>query len=114
MNILESQLSKNGFIYNLIQRETLQDNKSVAIYSQHTKDQPTTEVIAYEVFIIPLRKKDVMTPTKILLPAGEVYPGNEYFGSFAKSIYASNDPQQALNRAQQYFEQFKTHIVNGS
>lgn len=115
MRQLDENVRKNGFDYSLIERETVND-RAVAIYGQYPKreegNSDPLHIIAYEVFVIPIRKKDVMTPTKVLLPAGEVFPGNEYFGTNAKSIHAGKNPESALIRAQEYYQQFKQHILH--
>jgi len=108
MRQLESNIRKNRFDYKLVKRDTVGD-RSVAIYSQHDKEG---EMFALEVFIVPVRKKDVVTPTKVLLPAGETFPSNERFGIFAKSVYARTNPTKANQVVNEYFEQFKQHLID--
>jgi hypothetical protein len=109
MNTLPNEVRKNRFDYKLHRRETVKD-RTVAIYKQYNQG----DLCGLEVFIIPIRRKDVMTPTNVLLPAGEVFPGNEYFGSFAKAVYVfNNQVDKAMIRAEMHFDNFKKHIQDG-
>jgi len=109
MTRLPDNLRKNRFDYKLYHREEVED-RAIAVYAQYSGD----DVIAYEVFIVPIRKKDVLTPTKVLLPAGEVYPGNEYFGSLGKVVNNwKGHEKDVVDKIMVYFEQFKKHIKDG-
>lgn len=109
---LPSIIKKNGFVYKQLAKVTVTPTKSVAIYTQHEKD--SDDVIAYEVFIVPYRKKPILTPTKTWALQGEVFPSNERFGTFAKSIYVGNQSnnEAACKRACAYYEQFQQHILD--
>lgn len=101
MRQLEETVRKNRFNYKLVERYTDQNtNKSCAIYSQHDDNG---SIIAYEVFIIPIRKKDMKTPSGIVVPAGEVFPGNEYFGVGAWTVGSEE-------KARERFEKLKIRI----
>ncbi len=73
MMTLESKIRKNGFVYELVER-----NDRVAIYAQYIED----EIIAYEVFIIRNRKESVrkVGDKTFTYSGGEKFPCNEDFG----------------------------------
>ena len=80
MKVLENELRKNGFDYKLVERD-----ENCAIYEQFDKDyDDTVYTVAFEVFIIKKTKDTVIAENKIM--GGEVFPGNEDFGSTALSI----------------------------
>lgn len=104
MKQLPSQVRKNRYDYKLVKRTSDPfPCKNVAIYSQHD----TEGLVAYEVFIIPIRKKDIVTPSGIVAPAGEVFPGNETFGTNAYSIHS-------LSRAKERFDELIKQIYEES
>lgn len=83
MRKLPKQLNKNGFTYKLVNRHLNErTQRSVVLYSVHS--QKTDQILSYETFIVPIRKKDVTTPTGTIVPAGERFPGNEEFGKSVK------------------------------
>lgn len=76
MKLLPSEISKNGFIYRLIER----DHKR-AIYSQSIG----SKIYAYEVFIIKTQKasSQKIGDQWIYRANSELFPSNENFGKTA-------------------------------
>lgn len=106
MRVLPDRISKNGYHYSLVQRWTNDTTqKSVAIYSQQEKGNE--RIIAWEVFIIPVNKKDSTTPTGYVIEAGEKFPSNEQFGKTVVASSIQNTGKNAFDRVLQEFELFK-------
>lgn len=100
MVTLQKVLRKNGFTYKQVYRELHKaSGRSIAIYSRHdTNDSPALD---YEVFVIPIRKHDITTPSGIVIPAGEKFPGNEEFATTVKAA-AVDDLDTAYKRLNEF------------
>lgn len=113
MKKLDKAISKNGFLFKQVDRyDCPRSNRSVAMYSMHTKDQQS-RLLAYEVFIVPVRKNPVITPSGIIVPPGEKYPGNEEFGTTVKASCFAGNLDDALQSARSEFQNFKQYLQNG-
>ena len=93
MELLAKTLKKNGFIYELVDR-----NQHVAFYQL---DGGTS---GYEVFLIPIAKEREVFGKGY--PERERLPGNEEFGIkfYSKSFHGKD----AKERATKYYEWLKT------
>lgn len=77
MELLKETYTKNGTVYNLVNR-----NDKAAIYSQ--KDLNGL-LIGFEVFEVKIQKAFQFPGTTKINPEKEKFPGNEDFGHFAYS-----------------------------
>jgi hypothetical protein len=103
MKILQKTERKNGFDYNLLDRT---DN--CAIYEQiDYKDDGSEYIVAYEVFVIKKREESKIGDRTI--EAGEVFPGNESFGSdsFSFGTIGGRYQEDALKKANEKFTKLK-------
>lgn len=109
MNRLKLKIGKNGFDYIQVKRfECEKSGRSVALYSMHPKN--SDHIMGYESFIIPVRRKPITTPSGIVVPPGEKFPGNEEFGTTVKASHFGGS--NALGRAQLYFEELKKYLAD--
>lgn len=115
MRQLEEVINKNGFTYHQVERFDHPSERSVAIYSQHNKGgTPGSLLYAYEVFIIPIRIKDLETPSGIIVPAGERFPGNEELASTVKGAVCSgpNAEKRAYEKAKELLKYLDDNAEN--
>lgn len=100
MKLLESELSKNGFTYKLVER-----NEFKAIYSQWDGGR----IVGFEVFKVKKQKATtlILSGNTIYLEAKETYPNNEDFG---KRAWAYKTLAQAVKK---YHEISKSEAKNG-
>jgi len=104
MVTLQKTLRKNRFTYQQEYRELhAASGKSIAIYSR--RDGEFTPALDYEVFIIPVRKHDITTPSGIVIPAGEKFPGNEEFATTVKAAAVAD-----LATAHKKLNEFKKYL----
>lgn len=94
MKLLPSEISKNGFIYRLVER----DHKR-AIYSQSIG----SKIYAYEVFIIKTQKASSQKIGEkwVYYANTEIFPSNESFGKTAWTY-------PKLSEAKRKFYELKT------
>lgn len=95
MKLLESQIKKNGFTYNIVER-----TQNKAIYSQNKK----SKILAYEVFRIKRRKA---SSTKfdgkfVYFEARESFPSNEDFGKTAWSYPSLAEAKKKYHAIPEY------------
>jgi len=89
MKTLSLQIRKNGFIYTQFLRK---GNK--AIYEQSV----TTDVKYFEVFIVRIRPVRIFKVR--LIPAGEIFPGNE---DFVQSTWSFRSYEKVLKKFNSLF-----------
>ena len=111
MKKLSKRVSKNGYVYKQTQRyDCPVSGRSVIIYSMHTNDDEE-KLIAHETFIIPIRKKPITTPSGIIVPQGEKFPGNQEFGTTVKGSNCGGIDSQT--QILEEFEKLKKYLQNG-
>jgi acetoacetate decarboxylase len=95
MKKLEQHQRKNGFDYELVER-----NDKAAIYKQVENYGENNEyIVAYEVFLIKIRKDKSIVGN--FIEGGEIFPSNEDFGknAWTYSTFLETLKDQALKKA---------------
>lgn len=96
---LDIDVNTNGHNYTLFRR-----SENVACYKQYFEDV----LVGYELFIIPVRKEEVIK--NVTYPLRETFPSTSLWGERAWTLPAFTSEDQVINR----FEKLDKEVNNGN